>query len=445
MGYAWAPQITGLVRGEPKPGARHRSNGLAIFMEAMEERASKSPTLDRTRSHKNPYWHRDGGPSGTATWEAMCEAADAYRIPVTLKNGKTAERGLRGDAVIGWAAILKPPPEMVAELGMTGKDIRRFCDDGFRALEQIEPRVFRDENLEAVAGHVDEDTPHYHFLGTSKDKAGKYCGNLIDANLCVRINEQFPAIMRGLGWPIDDLDMTDWERMKTDEEYRAEREAKRKRQGQSVKQYGKQRAENAGRVAAKIITDAQDEAQAIKEKAVEDAKTEAAGIKAQAVRDAKKEAEAASLEVAANWERSVLLAKQEKAGLEREIGDMKEYRTWKAQKAAQEAERKAKEEREAQEAKEAKEAEKRRQDAEKARERERQQEQARRAVKEAARPKTDEERYQEARAAIFGGSVATPPPVPPKRSGGSILDELKRQTEARARDASKDGPSYPGS
>ena len=257
MGYAWAPQITGLVMGEPKPGQRHRSNGLAICMEAMEERASKSPTLDRSMSIGNVYEHRyDTFKSGTDTWEEMCAEASLYRSKVTLPDGRTAERGLRKDAVIGWAMILKPPPEMVAALGMETEDIARFCVDGFEAMHRIEPRLFDAENVEADAWHFDEGTPHLHRIGTSKDKTGKYCGNLINANLCVRINQEWPALMRGMGWPMDDLDMTDWKRMGEDDEYREEREAKRKRQGRSVEQYAKQKAEDAGAAAAGIVQDA---------------------------------------------------------------------------------------------------------------------------------------------------------------------------------------------
>ena len=257
MGYAWAPQITGLVRGEPKPGQHHRSNGLAICMEAMEERASKSPTLERALSYQNVYEHRyDTHKSGTDVWEEMCAEASLYRVPVKLRDGRIAERGLPHNAVIGWAMVLKPPPEMVAALGMTTEDIARFCGDGFRAMEQIEPRLFRDDNVESDGWHFDEGTPHLHRIGTSTDKNGKYCGNLIDANLCVRINQEWPALMRGRNWPIDDLDVTDWQRMAYDDDYREDREAKRKRQGKSVTDYGKQRAEAAGAVAVGIVQEA---------------------------------------------------------------------------------------------------------------------------------------------------------------------------------------------
>ena len=70
-----------------------------------------------------------------------------------------------------------------------------------------------------------------------KDRDGKYCGNKIDAKLLIRINEQYPKMMRERGWELEDLDMTDWERMKTDEDYRRERNQKRKERGRSTNQY----------------------------------------------------------------------------------------------------------------------------------------------------------------------------------------------------------------
>ena len=55
MGWKCTPQLTGLVRGEPKPGQKHRSNVKAIAAEAGKERVSNSDTLDRDRTHLNRY------------------------------------------------------------------------------------------------------------------------------------------------------------------------------------------------------------------------------------------------------------------------------------------------------------------------------------------------------------------------------------------------------
>ncbi|MCD8125035.1 MAG: hypothetical protein LUE23_08380 [Lachnospiraceae bacterium] len=63
---------------------------------------------------------------------------------------------------------------------------------------------------------------------------GRYCGNLIDAKFLSDFNKVYPARMRERGWDMDDLDVTDWERYKTDDEYKAERKAKAKNSGKSV-------------------------------------------------------------------------------------------------------------------------------------------------------------------------------------------------------------------
>jgi len=240
MGYLCAPQLTGLVRGEPKPGQKHRSNGKAIAGEAGKERHSASETLDRTRSGDNVY---SGFESGFECWDAMCEEADEYRIPTKLRNGETAERGLRKDAVIGFAVIFNPSHEMT--VGWSEEDYQRFYKDSWEVLGEIEPDIFRDDNVRMSAEHCDEGRTadpgtfdkHLHRIGMCKDREGKFCGNKIDAKLLIRINENYPKLMRERGWELDDLDTTDWDRMKTDEEYRHERKQKQRERGRSVNKY----------------------------------------------------------------------------------------------------------------------------------------------------------------------------------------------------------------
>ena len=105
MGYKCTPQIIGLVRGEPKPGAKHRAPCLKICEEAGNERYSKSVTLDRTRSKYNVY---EGFRSGEKCCASMEAEAAEYRVRGKTKDGKDYERGLRADAVIGFAVIFNP-------------------------------------------------------------------------------------------------------------------------------------------------------------------------------------------------------------------------------------------------------------------------------------------------------------------------------------------------
>lgn len=332
MGYKCTPQILGLVRGEPKQGQKCRANGEFILKELCEERASSSPTLDRSRSIHNHYYHADGSKLGTDTWKSMCEEADAYRLKGTSRNGETTKRKLPYNAVIGWAAIIKPSIEMITELNMDDDAIEDFCFDGFEALCTIEPRVFRSENVKAIANHRDEDATHMHFAGVSKDQDGRYCGNLIDAALRNRINQEFPRLMREKGWLLDDLDVTDWKRFKEDEAYREERKAKRKQQGQDVRRYAKQQVEKAKQEAAEWKQIAENEKQAIQAIQAE-----------QAELCAEKE----------KLEDDVENLKCERNNLIHETGELKEYLAYKKDKRNREAE----EERKAQE-----EAEKRRQE-----------------------------------------------------------------------------------
>ena len=253
MGWKCAPQVMGLVRDEPKPGQKHRANGRKIAIEAGYERASKSDTLDRSRSHLNEY---TGFQSGEEFWDQMEADAAAYRVqvPGKTKTGETIirEKGLQHNAVIGWAVIYNPPAEVCAR--WTREQYDKFFHDCRSCMAEISP-LFRADNLMMSAVHWDEGVPpeadkdpdrHLHDLGICKDQDGHYCGSLIDAKLLIKINTEFPKKMRSHGWDMDDLDTTDFDRAKTDNEYRTERNVQRRQSGLSVNKYiGRRTRKNA--------------------------------------------------------------------------------------------------------------------------------------------------------------------------------------------------------
>lgn len=265
MGWKCAPQIVGLVRGEPKPGQKHRANGKAIAMEAGYERVSRSETLDRSRSKYNEYF---GYKSGKKFWETMEAEADEYRVQV---KGKTKageeiirEKGLQHNAVVGWAVIYNPPSEICSE--WDHETYEKFFRDCRECMSEISP-IFRKENIKMSSVHWDEGIPpenkdemprdaHVHDLGVCKDENGHYCGNQIDAKLLIKINSVFPKMMRQRGWEMDDLDTTDFERSKNDEEYRQERNEKRKRSGLSVNSHLRQKSYKMAEDASRLIEDA---------------------------------------------------------------------------------------------------------------------------------------------------------------------------------------------
>lgn len=267
MGWKCAPQVMGLVRGDPKPGQKHRGNIRKIALEAGYERASRSDTLDRRRSHLNKY---EGYKKGAKFADDMEQEAAEYRMKVKgkTKDGQEIirEKGLPHNAVIGWAVIYNPPAEVCAS--WTDEDYEKFHQDCRDCMAEIEPRLFRQENIRMSAEHFDEGIPvsnpsrleeidrHFHDLGVSKDEDGRYCGNLIDAKLLIKINERFPVMMRKRGWNMDDLDTTDFERAKVDKDYAAERNAKRKQSGLSVNKHLNRKAQKLVEDAAEVADQA---------------------------------------------------------------------------------------------------------------------------------------------------------------------------------------------
>lgn len=359
MGWQCVPQLTGLVRGEPQPGQKHRSNGKAILGELGKERHSASATLDRSRSHLNSYDGFDG--SGFACWDDMFDRAGAYRVKVNTKAG-VKERALREDAVIGCAVIFEPPVDMMT--GWTAEECDRFFDDCRDCMAEIEPKLFRPANRRMQARHRDEGYKdlhgeygeHEHDVYDAIDQNGRYCGNLIDAALRRKICESFPRLMRARNWDLEDCDLTDFARMgfvkdaegnkildddgkpiPVDPAYRKERQEKRKRQGRSANQYAADRKAAAHDEAAKLYEaarlterDARRERHEIRAEANEYARKakakadhDADEIRAQATRDAeaireaaKKDAEDTAAEAARQAEAvQVALRQRVKASL----------------------------------------------------------------------------------------------------------------------------------
>ena len=313
-GFFCVPQTIGLVRGEPKKGAKNRANGEPIMREAMYERASRSPTLDRSRSGKNDYWGKVGVKSlGGDHWEWTKARADEWRSTYTDKHGKERSRRLPRQSVIAIATIVKAPAEVTA--GWDEKKREKFFADAADALEECDPVFYNPTNTIYRAVHRDEaDGCHVHFAHEARDKDGRYCGSRYDAKWRQGLAAAFAKKMRDKGWPVLDPTLTDWERYRSvrkarpgeraflldrarcgleagtrvvwaDPDYRREVDERRRRQGLSVEEH------HARMEQAKQLEAAKAE-QAAAEEAREDAQTEAKDIVDKAREDAKKAAEA---------------------------------------------------------------------------------------------------------------------------------------------------------
>lgn len=239
MGWKCTPQFTGLVRDEPKPKQKHRSNAERIIAEVGKERVSKSDTLDKNRSYLNRY---TGFESGFECLDYIMNEADTYVQEVIGKGGAKYKRKLRSDAVIGYAIIYNPPEEVCKH--WDDATYQKFYEDSRETMEQICPDIFRKDTIIMTAEHFDEGTildpskisRHRHDIGIPKDENGHYCGTKIDAKLYADVNKYYPQLMREKGWDIEDLDCTDWNRYNRDKDYREERKAKQQ-SGKSVNDY----------------------------------------------------------------------------------------------------------------------------------------------------------------------------------------------------------------
>lgn len=198
---------------------KRKGNARAVATEALKERWSADPDLDRNRSAMNKY---EGITSGVELADAWAKAADEHRI--IDKNGK--EKRLRADAVIGYSLIIKPTAEEINALQPDEQE--RFLDDSYEIVKEILER--NGLQVDARARHADEEGLHDHVLGHDPDfKAGKKIG----IRLYGQLNKEYPKRMRQKGWQVEDLTAYDAEAVKdmTDEEaveYKARHVAKKK-------------------------------------------------------------------------------------------------------------------------------------------------------------------------------------------------------------------------
>lgn len=254
MSFRMSIPYLGLTRKEDETG-KHKAYGEGICKEAGVERASRSRTLDRTLSDRNVY---EGIASGDELWRLMCERADAYRIQVEgrTRDGKKVvrERGLRKDAIVGFAVIFKPPTEVIASWSREERE--RFFKDCHEVAETLEPELFQRSNVLMRSRHMDEDGEHEHDIGIPIDGNGHYNGSDMLNHMRDNFNQNFAAEMRKRGWDMDDLELYDAERAKTDIGYLEERRERRRKQGQSVNEYAANDLRHKAELASKAVIDA---------------------------------------------------------------------------------------------------------------------------------------------------------------------------------------------
>lgn len=207
----------------------HCGNAKAVAEEGLNERHSSDEDINRELTATNFYYGEiQSGKELVDYWNDM---ADNYRVK--LKNGK--ERKLRSDAGIGFAGISKPAIDYMNTLSPALR--QKYFDDTLEILNDI----YGDYGMviDTAVIHYDEGNPHMHYYGHDPEyKLGKKLG----LPLYKRLNTEYPARMRELGWELDDLvgyDVDKAKEMSDDERktYNAECRAKRESHGLSASEY----------------------------------------------------------------------------------------------------------------------------------------------------------------------------------------------------------------
>lgn len=242
MGYKVGIPIKGLAFQKGK-NAKHTASLYGFLEEMMDERISKSQTLDRTLSHLNTYFQQEH--SGQAIGDAIYQECQEYN-EMRHSNG---QRALKRDAVVAVSYVVKPPAEIVNS--WTDAYRKQFFEDAQKVLDEIghefpECSAFKEENLRARAGHFDEGGYHEHKVGMAYTDDGRIAGSGLSAKKTkATINREFPKRMRALGHEVEDCNMYDKEeyaRLKEEdpqkaEEYVQAHKAKNNKGGRSVNKY----------------------------------------------------------------------------------------------------------------------------------------------------------------------------------------------------------------
>lgn len=225
MGFHVGIPILKLANKVGGNASRKRTGTLrAVACEALEERWSRDPDIDRSRTQYNEY---EGIRSGLALTEAMTREAEAY----SQKRREAGGRALRDTASLGFVTIVKP--DMAAIQAMPPDRRKQFFDDSDEILDGFLGR----DNVRARVTHRDELGEHKHIFRMGFNEDGTLSvDSLVNPRIWKQINLEYPKKMREKGWDVEDCDMYDASKA-DDQAYMEERKAKRKAAGRGSSKY----------------------------------------------------------------------------------------------------------------------------------------------------------------------------------------------------------------
>lgn len=176
-------------------GQKSKSCGdfRSVAEEALKERKGHDPDIDQSKVDQNIY-------TGYQTAAELIEYSRSHVEQLKDKNG----RGIRKDAVVMCATILKPPADFMNRLSQA--DQLRFLADA----ERIFVEIVGEKNVKATAIHFDELGTHEHVFWEPMTADGRLCAKEVhNLKFFSRVNRELPQKLREAGWEIEDCEMYD--------------------------------------------------------------------------------------------------------------------------------------------------------------------------------------------------------------------------------------------
>lgn len=243
----------------------------AVAAEALEERQGKDPDIDHERTTENLY-------TGFRTAAELQEYSRQHVAELSEKQRAEGKRGVRGDAVVMCATIIKPPAAFMETLSR--EDQIRFLNDAKDKLEEVVGK----ENVKSTVMHFDEQGGHLHTFWEPMTADGRLCAkDKMNLKFFNRLNREMPQHMRSRGWDIDDCKAYD-EQAEKDLAAEQEKSAQRKKSGKTSVQYKAEAERQKNELCEEI--DALEVRKAEAKAAAEQAETEARQKAAEASRKA---------------------------------------------------------------------------------------------------------------------------------------------------------------
>lgn len=235
MGIGVGIPIVKLGRGASK--GRTANIGKVIREAWLSE--AKDGSLYRCSAHYDKSRLDQNEFTGYQMADDLIEAIEARADEYAAEYKERTGRAMRSDAVIGYAAIVKPPAEWMN--GLTPKQREKFWRDSDAVIGNI-----LGDTVMATTTQRDEQGEHKHIVGMPFTPDGRLSArDFVGLKLFQRFNREYPREMQARGWDIDEAIAYDPEATKdmTPEQkaqYKAEHKAKKGKHGLTSQAYMQQ-------------------------------------------------------------------------------------------------------------------------------------------------------------------------------------------------------------